>query len=479
MTAPWTVRRELAIVIGAWSAIYVPLAFIAHYSLKTNAFDLSVFDYALWSATQGSAGAVPFMGHTLWSHHFMPTLLALLPVYVVAPRPELLIAVQLLATAVAAVLLFLLADREVPRAMRLALLFAFLFSRRSHSAVTSYFYVESLEPALVLGLIYVSLTKRSSWVFWTLAVLALGCKEDMPLYLAAFGILLALTGNRRRGLTLVVVSAVWLVVAVQVAIPAARVRDGLGAANPFIEARLGGSGETLLDAARRILSVTSLGRIATLTATTAFLCWLAPAWLAVVVPGLALNFAARSDTLQAAVLGHYFWAVLPWLFVAAVFGAAKLAARRPRFIAPAALALTMWTVVDSPLWLTFARRPWRDLRAGLEVRRNLPALGPGLVLAQPNLIPHLPHRTGLQAAGRELLPAVDPDYVVLCEVGDLWPLGSEGVRARIDRLRASPSHQLLTTPPLYVFARSWGQVWNASFNQQERHAQCRAVTPVR
>ena len=59
------------------------LGLAAHRSLHTNAFDLSVFDYALWStATGGPVAYVPMFRHSLFAQHFMPTLLA-----AVAARP--------------------------------------------------------------------------------------------------------------------------------------------------------------------------------------------------------------------------------------------------------------------------------------------------------------------------------------------------------------------------------------------------------
>jgi uncharacterized membrane protein len=72
----------------ACAAISGSMVVADHLTLGTNAFDLSVFDYALWSTAQGGRdGFVPFLGQSLYSHHFMPTLSLLLPVYRFLPSP--------------------------------------------------------------------------------------------------------------------------------------------------------------------------------------------------------------------------------------------------------------------------------------------------------------------------------------------------------------------------------------------------------
>jgi uncharacterized membrane protein len=125
----------------AWLLVYPPRILSSHFRLATNAYDLSVFDYALWSTLQGRLGDVPFIGHSLFSHHFMPTLLALLPLYAWWQSPVFLIAVQLCAVVAAAVLLHRLLAPRVSSLIAGALLTAFLFSRRTHSAATSVFYI--------------------------------------------------------------------------------------------------------------------------------------------------------------------------------------------------------------------------------------------------------------------------------------------------------------------------------------------------
>ena len=189
----------------ACAGIYVPRAVGSHLRLESNAFDLSVFDYALWSSLTGNPGHVPFLGHSLFSHHFMPTLLALLPAYSLFAGPELLIAAQLIAFLCAAVVLTWLASGELSALMTTALVVTFCFSRKAHSALSSPFYLESFEPLLVFGVVWAWSTRRW-YVAAACSLLLLGCKEDAALYLAFFGVLNAAAGQRRAGFAVAAVS---------------------------------------------------------------------------------------------------------------------------------------------------------------------------------------------------------------------------------------------------------------------------------
>jgi uncharacterized membrane protein len=435
-------HRWTATVIVLWLATYPALLALNHLTLRTNGYDLSVFDYALWSSLHGRLGYVPFMGQSLFAQHFMPTLLALLPVYVLWPAPGLLIAVQLVSIFVAALLLWRFAAGKLPPILVAAFVAAFLFSRRSHAAEISVFYVEALEPMFVLALVLAAAGKH--WkVYFVLLLLALGCKEDMAVYLGLFGMLLVFSFESRRiGVATIFICAVWLAGAVLVAIPSVRATSGLSAANPFVAARYGtagggGIGGVVAAATDRLLSERSAAKFVTLSSGVLLTCWLAPEWLVIAVPGIALDLAASPDTLQAGLTGHYLWPILPWLFVAGVVGSVRLIGRWPRSVPWLVAGLFLVTLVDAPIRGALWKLPWRDLPAATEVRARLAELPPDAdVLAQPNLIPHISHRWGLRALASDAHVRPEDDVVLLSPIGDLWPFttGTLGeMRARIAR----------------------------------------------
>ncbi len=347
------------IPLGVWLLVYPTRVIVSHDHFGTNAYDLSVFEYAIWSTLHGELGRVPFMGQSLFSHHFMPTLLVLVPLYALWSSPLFLIAVQLLVLAAAAVLLWRLGSGKVPPLLLAAILVAFLFGRRSHSAVTSVFYIESLEPLLVFGVLMAYEHKYWAW-YWCLVILALGCKEDMALYFIPYGLVITLTGERWRGLTTCVVAAVWLLFAVAVAIPAARASDHLPGWNPFVadtlrtntEASTASIGSELTN---RIVSLRAVEKLGLLLASTAFLPLAAPLWALIPLPGALVNLAAHSGTVQSGLTGHYLWPILPWLFWATLLGAQRVSQRHARLAKILAVLFLVVIVADSPLWLGVRR----------------------------------------------------------------------------------------------------------------------------
>jgi uncharacterized membrane protein len=453
----WTSRAAPALCAAAF-LLYSALGLAAHRSLHTNAFDLSVFDYALWNTASGGPVAyVPMFRHSLFAQHFMPTLVPLSPFARLFDTPAWLIVLQASCHAVAAYLLYRFARRHASPGVALALTAAFLFSRRAHSAATSAFYIESAEPLLVFGALLARESRRLV-VYWLLVVLALGCKEDVALYLAVFGIVIAaVEGDRRVGVATTVVAGLWLAVAVGLAIPYWRELYGLDRANPFLEGRYAGIGI----AAARAFSLESLGRIATVLSATGFAALLAPVWAAITLPGMLVNLAAAPGLLQSALLGHYLWPILPWLFAAAAIGTGRLERRLGRRFdwgasllrwLPAAIVIV--ALIDLPLPRAIARASWRQPEQARQVLQQLRSIpGDASVLAQPNLIPHLSRRHEVHSLGVYTAGQPEGDYVLITPIGDLWPFDSNEITKRVDAYAADPRFEQISQGPLFVFRR--------------------------
>ena len=439
-------------IVAAWILVYGTRAIAAHLALRTNAFDLSVFDYALWSTGRLGLAYVPFMGHSLLSHHFMPTLGLLWLPYQLFSSPVFLMVVQRAAFASAAVLLKRLLPSELPTLTTLAILVAFLFGRRSHSAISGAFYPESLEPLLIFGMLLAWRTEKRLAAVLS-GLLALGCKEDVAVYVGLFGAVLFLVDSRRRGLVVALSALLWLVLAVVVVIPAARRHDGLPAASPFIETAFG-SDEAGARGLNRVASGRTLGQVAAVTASAGFLCWLAPAWAGVGVLGLIATNFANPHTMGIGTTGHYLFPVLPWIFFAAGEGAARLHRTAPRLLTVISAALLVVTVADSPLWRSFLRPAEEAPGAAATIRATLDTVpADAAVLAMPNLVPHLAHREKLWTIGGLFTDRGSASHVVLSTVGDLWPLDPASVRQEIDRYAKDPQFVTIQNGPLYVFQR--------------------------
>jgi uncharacterized membrane protein len=455
-------RREGQLALGLCAAallIYSSLGLAAHRSLQTNAFDLSVFDYALWTtASGGPLGYVPMFRHSLFAQHFMPSLLVLSPLARLFDGPAWLIVLQSLFHASAAFLLYRFARRHASNGIALALTAAFLFSRRAHGAATSVFYIESAEPLLIVAALLARESRRMV-LYWLLVVLALGCKEDVAVYFAAFGIVIAVFEREHRvGLATTALSIVWLAVALGIAIPFWRGLYSLDSANPFLEGRYGG----LADAAGRLVSWEALSRIVTVFSATGFTCLLAPAWTAIALLGIFVNLAAAPDTLQAGLLGHYLWPILPWLFAAAAIGIGRLEKRTTLSESPGRWPVTRWlpvavtvvALIDLPLPRAIARTEWRQPPDAADAIRQLQVIPrDASVLAQPNLVPHLPRRANVSSLGVYTAGQPDTEFVTLVERGDLWPFSQAEVASLIKSYSDDARFERVAAGPLHVFRR--------------------------
>jgi uncharacterized membrane protein len=448
--------RVPLLLTAAWVVIYTAILVLNHLTLRTNAYDLSVFDYALWSTTHGPRpGFVPFFGHTLQAHHMMPTLWLLWPVHALVPSPWLLIALQVGAFAAAALYFARASARRLSPGVASALIFAFLFSRRSHSATTSVFYIECLEPILIFGLVWASASGRWS-LYWGLLIVALGCQENMALYTAGYGAVLMFTpATRRVGLITVVLSIAWVLIAVRIVIPWARAADGLPPAYAFITERYGD--QPVREAIARLLRWESIGRVFTLTATTGLICWLRPRWLLPIAPGVLLNLAAKDEALQSGLVGHYLWPILPFLFLAALEGARHAEERWPRAARVWALVLVLIVIADSPVARpSFLTSRLNDAAVARDIRAALRTIPPDQsVLSQPQLVPHISKRPQLETVASAISPAsARTDWIVLSPIGDQWPLRPGEYQAIVSALDVDPEYTRLgSTPAVAMFSR--------------------------
>lgn len=397
---------------------------------------------------------MPFLGHSIFSHHFPPILALPAPIRAASGSTAAPLTVQIAAIGAAAVVFARLNARLglAPLASA-ALVFVFLFARRMHAAASSMFYPECFQAPLIFGLV-LAWTARAWRTYWVVLVLLLMTKEDAGLYVGAFAVLSALRpgGSRRAALLTAAVSGAWVAASVFVAIPMARAADGLPSGYEALSGRFGSPGGAIdpLALAGRLIDVATLERVAMLLAVFGFLPVMGATWLLPGVPGALINMAADPTTMQADLMNHYVWPVLPRLALAAASGWPHVHARWRRAAIAWLAALVVFTAVDSPALQRLHRtRVDADATRAIEQLRRIPV--DGVVLAQPNLIPHLRHHATIHAVGGQRQPAAPPDVVLLTEVGNLWPLSPEQARALIDRYTADARYERVTAGPLCTF----------------------------
>lgn len=440
---------------GIWLLLYAWRDVVGHLSLSTNAFDLSVFDQALWSLEHGGLGFVSFMGQSIFSHHFMPILTVIAPIHALLPSPLTLELLQISATAIAALLLLRIQQQQgLDPWLAAGLALVFLLSRRTHGAVVGSFYPEAFQAPLTFAMVLLWPSRR--WWVWSCIVLLLMTKEDAAIYVGAFAVFAMWRGlgSRRRAWSVLGLALVWFAFALVVAIPLSRRADGLSASNPLLDSRYGAVGAPGTEASllERVVSARTARTVLNLTATAGFLPLAGLPWMAPAVPGLVANVAADPASMQSSLTGHYAWPVLPWVFLSASAGAAWLQQRSRMLALGLAAVLLVVTAADNPA-LQRLRETRIDPQAQLvrdQLRDQLARFHGETVLAQANLIPHLPGGTRVFAAGGDLTVA-DPDLVLLTTVGNLWPMTPAGVLSLVARYRSDPRYVQAASGPLFVF----------------------------
>ena len=217
-------RIVLAAATGA-ALLFGALALIRHWSFHSTASDLAVFDQVLWNTIHGrfmesTLSLARCDPHSFFGDHFSPALLAILPLYVLFPRPETLIVVQTIALAVGVWPVYLLARRFLPTVgQRLVWVAAYLLSAPLSFVALYDFHEITLAVAPLGFAMYFLATRRTIPMILSLLV-ALLAKEEVAVIGVGFGVALALQRRWWPSAMVIVGSVLAFVVTLKIIIPA-------------------------------------------------------------------------------------------------------------------------------------------------------------------------------------------------------------------------------------------------------------------
>src|SRR5258706_2006600 len=188
----------------------------------TNAEDLGMMDQAIWSTLHGhllhqticniigDTNCYTPAGISRLAIHFEPMLFPISLLYSIWPDPKALQVLQTLVVASGAYPAFWLARlrlRNEWASVAIALLY--LLYPAQQNALIFDFHAVTFTSALLLFALYFMYTRRTAWLF-VFALLAMACKEEIPLVVACFGLWSMLLQRRwRSGLFLVLLALIW------------------------------------------------------------------------------------------------------------------------------------------------------------------------------------------------------------------------------------------------------------------------------
>ena len=188
----------------------------------TNAEDLGIMDQAIWNTLHGhllhqticnivsDTNCYSLQGITRFAIHFEPILLPISLLYLIWPTPKTLLVLQTLVVASGAFPAFWLARLRLRNEWAgIAISLLYLLYPAQQNALIFDFHAVTLTSALLLFTLYFMYTRRTALLF-VFAILAMACKEEIPLVVALLGLWSMLLQRRwRSGLLLLLLATAW------------------------------------------------------------------------------------------------------------------------------------------------------------------------------------------------------------------------------------------------------------------------------
>jgi len=414
---------------GTLLALYLLAAWAQHLSFHTFSHDFSMIDEALVPRPHRPLLYSPLLGRSFLSEHFSPILAALVPIHAVIRSPYLLVILQPVALwSGGLVLRNLLARAGVPVATANLACLVYLNHPVQTATLLYLFHMECLLPVLALSA-FRYYKEGAHWKYAAAVLLALAVKEDVGLYLAAFGLYAALVERRRAvGFLTAAAGVGWTVFAIRVAMPAFGEAAAGGYAFLSRWSAWGDSAGSVLGGflthpihlVRSLLGWSYVKFFAPLCFVPFF------AKAGVILVFLPWLLPATSGFWPQQSLGLYYG--IPLLTFSAVAGAMGLVSDAFRRVASSRLALVAacLAVMLSVSYLSFPEIPRARARILSEIDAAIPDTA--TVQAMSCFYPVLGYRREKILIDRETT-RVTADYAVLRTERTTWPVSSIEARA--------------------------------------------------
>ncbi|MGW4945572.1 DUF2079 domain-containing protein [Actinoplanes sp. NPDC004185] len=398
-------KRVGPLAVALFSA-YAMVAVTKHLRVRTNGFDLGIFEQGVRGYAGLGAPLAPLKGpgvHLL-GDHFHPILMLLAPIYRVFPSPITLLIVQAALLALSAVPVTRLAVARFGTRGGLAIGAAYGLSWGIQQAAGFDFH----EICFAVPLLAFSLEGlvRRRWgmaVAWAAPLLLV--KEDLPLTVAAIGAYLVLCGRWRLGLATVGGAVAAGLLIVRVLIPAFNQADAYTYT----------SGSALLTGVPvKLLTVVLL------LLPTGFLAVRSPL-LFLTLPTLTWRFWADNPHYWGTKY-HYSAVLMPIVFAAMLDAPSALLDRCRRWLPAACLAVAMSASAVLPLNALADPATWRRDPAAAAIRSALKRIPDGAVVAaDQRLAPQLTARCEVYLFPFYPNAVVQPEWVALLRPLDAVP----------------------------------------------------------
>ncbi len=464
----WKPRRA-----SHWSLLLLILTFVSyfgyyvtlrHLAFESFGYDLGNVSQAIWSTTQGQPLRMTTMADlsSRWALHFEPILLLFAPLYTLFPSPLTLVITQTVIVSFGAVPIYWLAKEWLSSEWAGVLYAAlYLMFPALQAAVVFDFHGVTLAMTFLAFALWALYKERFvTFLIWSL--LAMACKEDMPLLVMMMGGYMLLFQRRwKNGFITITVSLGWFVLANFFIIPAnSPVQE-----NIHIE-RYGELGDSMgevitafiirpFDVIAIAFSPSRLPYWIRLTMPVAFTSLFNPVTLLFALPSLAINTLSNNPLVYRPDVFHYTAPIVPFIIVSSINGVAWLSRKlsnqsKPHYrrwknrllmiVLGASLSyhiLAGYTPLSLSLqWPNFDRH---DILAAQMIHRSIS--NEVSISAQNSLTAHLANRSEIYIFPKK---SEDADYIALDLTGNFFPsLTPQEFCDHVDKVLLNPNYGLI------------------------------------
>jgi uncharacterized membrane protein len=429
-------RRWLWLLVLVVAAAYSALSVLRHRHFESSAYDLGIFDQAVWQYSQFRAPLDSVRSNLLTENllgdHFHPVLALLAPLFWIYDNVEALLVAQAALFALAIVPIFLFTEKRLGKWAAYLFSVSYAIYWGVQKAVEFDFHEIAIAVPLIALAIYLIDEKR--WAAYFVCIfLLLMTKENLSLLVLFFGVYLIIIKEYRRGLISAGAGVVWFFVATKVLIPL--LIEPLSTLvdrpnnyyrywsyNQFGSGPFGALKTILTNPWMVVRTLFSPGaKLQTYWYTFypfLFLSFVSPLFV-LAVPLLAERFLSEVES-RWVMDFHYTATFVPILVMASADGLHRLARllkrEHARYLVPAAscliLAPNLQLLPRFPLW-NLTSTEFRSLKQSDRVGQTAVSLIPAgaSVLAQGPITPHLSHRRAIFVLN-PLVILPDCDFII-------------------------------------------------------------------
>ena len=414
-------RIALTALPLSFGSAYALFGLLRHWRFESGAYDLAIFDQAVWHLSRLEVPASTINGFdNLFGDHFHPVIALFAPLYWVAPFAETLIVAQAALLAASIVPVFLFSQQRLP--FRTACLLSAAYGFYWGIQRTAEYDVHELAFAPLVVAAAILWMDRGRWAWFWLAMVALALiKEDLIPLVGAVGLYLAVRGDWRRGGLLMGASCAAFALVIWMVIPAFNRDTGYNYISVY-------------DAVFARPWLLPLTLVTPLVKVRTALLWLLPfgfltllSPLAILLLPLALERLLSANQGHWGAIYHYTAPIAPIVAMGAADGFSRLSRRfalgRNAQTAVAGTMLVLAAILPGhlPIWGLFEPESYHLRSRDGGARVALAAIPPDAsVVAQSSIAPHLSHRRSIYVLDSR---APDADYVIACSTLNPWPAG--------------------------------------------------------